>query len=542
MSKAAKKKTSRTARANTTPAQGSAADAPDAADTPTGASAAAPAFPNADEGLLAPISAEHPTGEDPRHGDRFAAIKAELEKISGADFQGIQSNARVILAEEGKDLRVIGYLALAGLAEGGLEPMSEALDTGAAMLERFGDDCHPRRPKARTNAAQWFDGERFEQLLGQAELDGDRALWDQVSESTDRLRTRLERIGLDPTDAFAVLRRWLKANKPRQPEPEPEPRQNQDSSPGNRPASAPADRATITSEIASEQDFQRGSRALIQWFMAQGNLAAAIAQARLMRWAGLISPPASDGRTRIPAPREGIARAGENAIASGDWSNALNAVEQAFLEPGGHLLFRLQRLAHQAATKAGDEAAAEMIRLQVIALLRRLPELRSLAFDDGTPFMDEADRDWFARMETADDQDGGHAETGDDPIRALEREATELAAKKGLAAGFAHLDQLAAWDGRTRARVQLARARIAMSQDRAGVAAGLCSELIDDLESNGTVTWDGRLAADVAQLALRAVSGLDEKLFPAGREPAAWRRELRQILLRAAPGRAAEIL
>jgi len=502
--------------------------------------AAQPLFPFADDTLLQPISKSDPAGEDPRYDDTFAALRAQLELISGTDFPRVVKESRSLLSETAKDMRVLGYLVLATLVTEGLRGLPLVLDSGAAMLDRFGDDCHPRRAKARLNAVRWFDSDRFEELLFQADFNDDRQLHADLEASADRFRQLLNTWLPDDERSLSALKRWVDKKRPKE-----EPRKEPEKGSGPAAKAAPASAASAASDnspgpIGSERDFLRNGRSLIEWMLEQDNWAGAVAQARLLRWSTQALPPAEDNRTRIPAPRGNAVEAVQTAMGSSDWKSAFQKAEAAFMEPGGHLLFGLQRLAHQAVTRAGRPEVARMIEVQTEWLLDRHAELENLCFECGRPFFDEADREWLNEFRGGSDQASSGAGEAD-AFAECEREAAEIGRKDGLAAAMQHIDSIPARPGRDAGRKDLAKARMAARFDKPALALAICSDLIDRLQEASAGSWDADFGGEVAALALRLIASVDKNQFPSGRDPAQWRAELRALIVRASPERALSV-
>lgn len=494
-------------------------------------------FPLAEDALLEPVSDAEPAGSDPRYEDDFATVRDELEKLSGTDFQEVARLTRGLLNDHSKDIRLVGYLALSALETEGLAGLAAALDTGAAMIERFSDACHPRREKARTMAVRWFDADRFEQLLTRKGTDCVADDWEPVDQAGQRFREQLATLDLSVDESLAVIRRWVKkqqARAPRKPSPA-------ESAP--KPASvAVADKPqgeTQSAVVESERGFNRTGRALIEWLMEQDNWAGAVAQARILRWSGQSLPPAENGRTLLPGPRDAGLASVDQAMDAGDWASAFRRAEAAFLEPGGHLCFRLQRQAHLACQRMERTEVVRRIEYELRWLLDRHPGLLDLQFEDGRPFADAADREWIDEVATADA--GSRPSTSvdhSDELAEIEARARAAAEKQGLAAGFEVLDELALQGERERARLTVVRAQLAARMDNPALAVALTDRLIRHLERVPAIEWDNELVAEITSLALRTVNGLRAEQLPPGRDLKSWPGELRQRLAAVAPNKA----
>ena len=145
---------------------------------------AEPAIPEKIALLLAPISQQAPTGEDPLYSDEFVLIKNELEKLSDNDYSAIVTLAEEILKTEGKDLRVAGYYLLASTYISGVDGFIQGLMLYRLLLENFYEDIHPLRPNSRQNTLQWLSNDKlfafFKQAVDKASSKQISALMEQV--------------------------------------------------------------------------------------------------------------------------------------------------------------------------------------------------------------------------------------------------------------------------------------------------------------------------------------------------------------------------
>jgi len=117
---------------------------------------AVPVWPEWISELTTPL-ADGAEREDPRYGDAFVVIKQEIDKLSGNDFDLIINEARSLLAEEGKDLRVAGYLLLALTYVQGIDGFRDGLWIYQGLLQNCADQLFPRKSSARLAAIRCGD-------------------------------------------------------------------------------------------------------------------------------------------------------------------------------------------------------------------------------------------------------------------------------------------------------------------------------------------------------------------------------------------------
>lgn len=84
-------------------------------------------------------------------------MREEINKISGTDSALLCELAQKCLCECARDIRVVTWYVLARLIRDGEKGLSEGLLLLVAMLTRYGQACHPRRPAARKAALEWLN-------------------------------------------------------------------------------------------------------------------------------------------------------------------------------------------------------------------------------------------------------------------------------------------------------------------------------------------------------------------------------------------------
>lgn len=173
---------------------------------------------DAEDEILRAIAGADPAGEDPRLCDEFEQLRVEIAKVgsvAGVDaaWPNVAALSRKILAHRSKDLRCLIYLAIARLRTEGARGLCDAVAGLAACTERYADALHPRRPKARSGALEWF-GQRLQaEVLRQPPVIG--------AEELTRLRADVARVAkalaqlCDDTNGLAQADEALGRIKPR---------------------------------------------------------------------------------------------------------------------------------------------------------------------------------------------------------------------------------------------------------------------------------------------------------------------------------------
>lgn len=452
-------------------------------------------------------------GVDPRYSDSFTEVKEEIEKLSGTDFARVYAQAAQILACESKDLRVLGYLALAALYEHGLGALARVIEAYRYVLETWWEECHPQREAARAAALDWLDNPRFLAFLDRAidrhDADAVAALQAAINNWQATVAARMPDRPL-PWRSFAEQ---LAKSAPAAPPPAApagplvqSPTRN--AADGSDTAKAPPV-VTAAGSVASDQELQTATRAVLAYLKQQGDWLRMAAFARALRWGGLVLPPNDGGRTRIAPPRPAALAEVETARAQGNWQDALLACEAAFMEPGGQFCLRLQHWAHDCAQRLNNTQLATYLANAVRDLLERVPELANLRYDNDQPFCDYECRDWLEAL-LAPPQAAPSLPVPE-IVEIPEQEAAELAKAQGLASGLALLDACAVHSERQRAQLELARARVCLANNRGDLALPLLQALDAKLEQAAVDRWEPALALQVWQALRQALSAAGKR-------------------------------
>jgi type VI secretion system protein VasJ len=109
------------------------------------------------------------------------------------------------------------------------------------------------------------------------------------------------------------------------------------------------------------------------------------------------APPAENGKTLLAPPPPQQRTFFRNIVAQQEWKIALEKAEAAFGGGSNHLWLDLQRIIVTACERLGEPfvAVRAAVLLETAAFVRRIPELPSLSFSDGSPFCDERTKTWI---------------------------------------------------------------------------------------------------------------------------------------------------
>lgn len=463
----------------------------------------APSFANAQmshwQPWLVPISAESAVGEDPAYHDDFQRMREEVNKLSGADAEQVAELAQNLLFHRCKDLRVATYYLWARLHKDGEAGLADGLCLLAALVERFGDTLLPARPNSRKLALEWLASSKVLDLL---------LLYPEV------VRTEASRTAAALAWLERSLSAWPQAQRPLL-GPLYDALTARLAQSGGMDALVPQNSASPASPappapvIRSGRDLLDSGRALASYLreQPQGWLAAH----RLMkslRWDTVHQAPPQEinGNTRLAPPRADYRAQLKRLYLQQAWTELFDQVERIYAEGVNHFWLDLQWYLYQALSRqpAPQDGWADIAKRDLGMFLERLPGLEELRWSDGSPFADEATREWIAqqvsgnRLQTWLPVAPAAPATDAADILPLESEALAQADSDGV-------DQALAWlaarpgisTGRQRWLLRLLMARVAEQHGKGDLAIHLLGELDATAQRQALAEWEPDLHFEV---------------------------------------------
>ncbi|KWE78602.1 type VI secretion system protein TssA [Burkholderia territorii] len=467
---------------------------------------------------LLPLVGDTGVGRDPGYEDAFFELREETQKLSGIDDGLIVRSCEQLLKETGKDLRLAGYYAFARLRQDGPAGFADGLELAAALVDRFGEAVLPARAEARKGALEMLATARMIELLESrgafAPTDLERAL--------AALDVLVARTGAWP-DAARPNLQPLVSRFERNNESTRSAEQDTATSP------APSAATTVSSAPTSTRDLLDQARTMAVWLRDQeeNGYLPSVRLVRSVRWDTLHEVPPADAalRTRLVPPRGELRQQMKRLVLQKQWHELLERVEGAFMEGVNHLWFDLQYFQHVALDHVGApyHSWRELLRADFALFLERLPGIERLAFNDGTPFADDATLEWIARHAVVRDLEAGESVTplavsaGNDDGTAgdwpeIEAQARELTAREGIEAAFGWLEALPGMKTeRHRYLQRLVMARLADHASRPDTALALLAELDASSRSLPLVRWEPALVFEVKQQLVRALKAMSTR-------------------------------
>jgi type VI secretion system protein VasJ len=365
-----------------------------------------------------PISTDNPSGtllEDDPDLDKFSN---EIQKLSSVqkdpitgeyisdtiDWEAVVQAGTEILIRKSKDLSVASYLCIGLFQEQGYSGLSTGIQIFVALLENFWETLYPpiRRMRGREAAIlRLLDKIGPEITKKEPAESGAEALRDCVKHIQKLSQLVSERFGESSLN-FSSLGKAIQvqALKVKMEEPSSLPKTEA----AERPPERVATGATAPSTTA-EMEFTSVSNAhqfilKAAAYIRESNPADPVPYriSRAIKWQPIeqtLLAKANKGKTQIPGILPQNLKAFKDLIVNAEWDILLRQSENRF--PDSPLWFDLQRYIDRAMKELGESYgnAQRAIREELASLVRRLPGILDLQFNNGIPFADAQTRIWI---------------------------------------------------------------------------------------------------------------------------------------------------
>jgi len=500
------------------------------------------------ESLLAPVNAG--VGEDISYDTMFESIKTEVDKLQSltgetVNWGNIASSAAELLETKSKDFRLICYASAARIQEYTLPSLLDALVLLNEFNKTFWETCHPplKRVRARAGIMAWMGGlatKSKDIKLASKDYDMAQAVDQQAaaldSDMRDKFADAYPGLGDLRESCKYLARSCPKEKPPEAPKPAPAEAQAPAAAPaadGAAPAAAaaapvvqvvrgpaqPVDPSALTEMAQVEHVLPNAGRLLVK---AAGLLRAtkpenplAYRLSRLGMWLDLNElPPATDGKTLVPPPPDGLKSRFDSLLQANDLLTLINEAEDAAAE------FILWMDPHRYVAAAMDRMGAlflkakEALVIEMAIVLRRVPPLPSLCFSTGDPFADGQTKMWL-EAEVASALGGGGGGGGgaaepsvlDEPLK----EARELTVQGKLPEAIAVVSKAAASapTPADRFRGKLALAQLCLQSGQFAVAKAQLVGLTEEIDRHALASWQPQLCAEVFAALFAAYKGIN---------------------------------
>lgn len=482
-----------------------------------------------------PIRPDSPTGDPGRETAEFEVLQTEVRKLEHPDQPTPNWNAAVdaaasLLQQKSKDLLAAAYLTIGLFERDGAPGLLIGLTVVRDLLTNFWEPLYPEiaRLRARSSAIEWL-GERggqrvMRKLPGGAHAEAVKQCLERIEEIGNALEGKLD----SGPALLSELRDALREAQDR-------------SAPAASSASAPASSgassggsgggpANVTSpgELdAALNEAKRLLRAASEYLRTNEPMHPLTYRApRFVAWMALKqAPPHTAGKTQIPPPQPpDLPEKLNQMLANGQWAGLLQEVEGRFAS--AVLWLDLHRYTTLALEAQGEMylPAAEGVRIELAALLKRLPEIADLRFSNDMPLASPETKTWIATKVMAASADAAPAPASSAGEGDAENEFAEtlpkargLAREKKLGEALALLERGASRAGTLREWVswKLETARLCQEQGHTEAALAQLEGVDERLKRSTLEDWDPRLCVEVLQNLLRC----RQKLPAVGRAP-----------------------
>lgn len=391
------------------------------------------------EALLAPISPDHPSGNNERYNEAFEQARAQAKRLDDQlsdkepDWEITLDRSLDLLEHTTKDLNLAAFVTLAKYEYKGLQGLGDGLLLVAELIERFWDTIHPQPRnttnfKRRSSPLSWLNKhvEKRLQAYDVQRTDGpDIARLDKVvARYAHVCNTRFERAA-PPTRSLLEITQRLSVSHKDLSTPPVEPATPAEVGPGTTPPQSPSPKpqgptpsspAPTSTTIqppelqkAPVEDLDSASDYLSKVGNSLTELASALRQNdathglsyRLHRqgvWMHLTaSPPTTRGnKTSIPPLPDQVRQQLETLLKHENWTHLLDEAESRLGKFRFSLdLHRYVVLALKGVGQANRAIAS--VQGELCALLKRMPTLLDLEFSNGTPLADAQTKAWILR-------------------------------------------------------------------------------------------------------------------------------------------------
>lgn len=469
-----------------------------------------------------PIRPDQPAGDSVTYDPDFEAMKAEIGKLDRGEqpaWPDIVTKGSDILKTRGKDLTVACYVAVGLFHQKGFPGLAGGLLMVDALLTTHWDTLYPEknRVRGRVAALSWMHDRAAHAVSRKSPNRSDNEPAEAALEALRRIAALSDdRLGQD-SPAMNELTRTLESVV----------RDSATPTPSAAPAAAPSSSGGGSMPGLTLDSWDGALRSIgtvggeiekIVAYMINYNPGSPIPYLlnRGLAWCRIIEPPPAgdDGLTPFPPPDPGMIAGWEALAAGNQWKQLVEEAEKRLTS--APFLLDINYHVARGLDGLGNPVARQAVVEETAALLRRLPRLLELKYQDGRPFASEATKAWLeASGGAAGGGTGGGSGTGeapDDPLGPATQEARTLAARGKLGDAVTLLTDgmLQCPSPRDRFRWRLALAGVCLDAGQAMVAVAHLEALDDDVERHGLESWEPGLASEWLKVFYRCEKKLSQ--------------------------------
>ena len=464
-----------------------------------------------------PVPGDSPGGESVRYEPEFEAISGEIAKLelpvkTEPDWAKVVADGTRLLAEKSKDYLLGAYVAQGLFETQGYPGLAAGLKLLIGMTRTFWDSGHPNRVRARNNALAWL-GERGapkvqERVPQLPQLDAVAG----AKEAVDALiEIWLEKAEERP--ALSEMARYLEHHRNTLQAAKAKAEADAAARAAAPAAEAGAAPGEITDKLGAVKVIESATQAMgvARDFLAgeEPTLPLPYRLNRIAAWLFVEElPPNENGMTAVPGIAPDVPPACQETLQSGEYKELIGICEGRLAE--FPLWLDQQRYVVQAMDGLGEDyaLARDAVIGELAGLLRRLPGLAELSFDNGVPFADGETRTWIQSV-VLPAGEGGAAQAAD-PREEVFQEARKLAAKGRWPQALSLFQESLNATGPRRERFlwKLSRARLCMEGGKPELALPQFQALDEEVRRLGLEDWEPSIALMVIKSTLQCWSRL----------------------------------
>jgi|WetSurMetagenome_2_1015567.scaffolds.fasta_scaffold00056_17 type VI secretion system protein VasJ len=440
----------------------------------------------------------------------FDACKGEIGKLGDIDYGSVETLCKKLLAEKSKDMRLLSFLGLVYLRGAKWECLADVFEGFVTLCAQNYDAMFPDRERAKQNAVKWLSEPRFnETVAAQKPEEADYAhiarLLANLSSLKGILQEKFPEGSPFPAAFYSAASNWEKACKPK-----PKPAEG---TPAPAGAGAPAAESMETPKQA-QLAARKAAFFLIE---KESQRPMGFRLMRSIRWDIFEKiPPNENGKTQLAPPPAELVASLNAMIANKEFKPALDKAEVAFTAGANHLWFGLQRIAALACQGLGEtyKAVEQAITYETGFLVKRLPDITKLSFSDGSPFCDDATREWLSKQVLPSVSSGGPAAESKEADASagdkVEEEKKQVAALGASGKTEAALDLLQksirnSSNERDNFRRSIVMCNMLMGAKQPDIALSILDSLDGKIQLYHLDKWDPDLAVDAWSIMIKVL-------------------------------------
>jgi len=437
----------------------------------------------------------------------------------------LDKTAIKILREKSKDIRILSFLSLSYLRAGNWESFSDIFDGLGTLVEQNYDALFPDRDRGKQLAFKWLAEERYTLLLEEKKpTEADYEHLARLLAGLTKIKPVLEVKFPDgspfPSVLYKFAQQWERSCKPKPkveaPPPPPPPVAaatpiatggTTDALATPPPPQAPA-APTGASAVSEAMDTPKQAQSIIRkaglfLIEKERNKAMGYRIMRSVRWDILEkAPPAEGGKIKLEGPNAQQRAYFQKLLADKEWKTLLEKGETAFTAGANHLWLDLQRMIATASKELGAEYTQvhAALLMETGLFCKRIPEVLTLQFSDGSSLCDDATKDWIATEVAAAGGSGGGASASGtkDPLVEEQREINKFVSANQIedAMAVVRKNMRASSSLHDNFRRSVTIANLLLKAKQPDVAVTHLEALEATIEQHGLATWDPDVAVE----------------------------------------------